>query len=47
MAKTNLALQINVLIKRKKLTQKQAAELLDIDQSKYLLFLPGNFQGFP
>lgn len=33
-AKTNLAIQINELIKKKKLTQAQAAKLLDIDQPK-------------
>ena len=46
MAKTNLALQINVLIKRKKLTQKQAAELLDIDQPKISALSTGKLSGF-
>lgn len=46
MAKINLALQINVLIKRKKLTQKQAAELLDIDQPKISALSTGKLSGF-
>jgi len=46
MAKTNLAFQINVLIKRKKLTQKQAAELLDIDQPKISALSTGKLSGF-
>jgi len=46
MAKVNLALQINVLIKRKKLTQKQAAELLDIDQPKISALSTGKLSGF-
>lgn len=46
MAKTNLAIQINVLIKRKKLTQKQAAELLDIDQPKISALSTGKLSGF-
>ena len=46
MAKINLALQINTLIKRKKLTQKQAAELLDIDQPKISALSTGKLTGF-
>jgi predicted XRE-type DNA-binding protein len=46
MAKTNLAIQINVLIKRKKLTQKQAAELLNIDQPKISALSTGKLSGF-
>ncbi len=46
MAKTNLAIQINALIKRKKLTQKQAAELLNIDQPKTSALSTGKFSGF-
>jgi len=46
MAKTNLALQINVLIKRKKLTQKRAAEFLDIDQPKISALSTGKLSGF-
>jgi predicted XRE-type DNA-binding protein len=46
MAKVNLALQINALIKRKKFTQKQAAELLDIDQPKISALSTGKLSGF-
>lgn len=46
MAKVNLAFQINTLIKRKKLTQKQAAELLDIDQPKISALSTGKLAGF-
>jgi len=46
MAKVNLALQINILIKRKKLTQKQAAELLNIDQPKISALSTGKLSGF-
>jgi predicted XRE-type DNA-binding protein len=46
MAKTNLAIQINNLIKRKKLTQKQAAALLDIDQPKISALSTGKLVGF-
>ena len=46
MAKINLALQINVLIERKKLTQKQAAELLTIDQPKISALSTGKLSGF-
>ena|SRR5579871_720342 len=46
MAKVNLAIQINVLIKRKKLTQKQAAELLGIDQPKISALFTGKLSGF-
>lgn len=46
MAKTNLAIQINALIKRKKLTQKQAAELLNIDQPKISALSTGKLSGF-
>src|SRR5438445_10858865 len=46
MAKVNIALQINVLIKRKKLTQKQAAELLDINQPKLSTLSTGKLSGF-
>src|SRR5579863_1895659 len=46
MAKVNLAIQINTLIKRKKLTQKQAAELLDIDQPKISALSTGKLAGF-
>jgi predicted XRE-type DNA-binding protein len=46
MAKVNLAVQINTLIKSKKLTQKQAAELLDIDQPKISALSTGKLAGF-
>lgn len=46
MAKTNLAFQINVLIKHKKLTQQQAAELLAIDQPKISALSTGKLSGF-
>lgn len=46
MAKVNLALQINTLIKSKKLTQNQAAELLDIDQPKISALATGRLAGF-
>src|SRR5579872_3218800 len=46
MAKVNLAFQINILIKRKKLTQKQAAELLAIDQPKISALSTGKLSGF-
>ena len=46
MAKVNLAIQINVLIKRKKFTQKQAAELLGIDQPKISALSMGKLSGF-
>jgi predicted XRE-type DNA-binding protein len=46
MAKVNLAVQINTLIQRKKLTQKQAAELLDIDQPKISALSTGKLAGF-
>jgi len=46
MAKLNLAFHINVLIKCKKLTQKQAAELLDIDQPKISALSTGKLSGF-
>ncbi len=46
LAKTNLAIQINKLIKRKKLTQIQAAELLGIDQPKISALSTGKLSGF-
>lgn len=46
MAKVNLAIQINLLIKRKKITQKQAAELLGIDQPKISALSTGKLSGF-
>jgi predicted XRE-type DNA-binding protein len=46
MAKVNLAFQINSLIKRKKITQIQAAELLGIDQPKISALSTGKLSGF-
>ncbi len=46
LAKAELARQINNLIKKKKLTQIQAAELLDIDQPKISLLSQGKLSGF-
>lgn len=46
LAKANLAIQINELIKKKKLTQKAAAELLDIDQPKISALSTGRLSGF-
>lgn len=45
-AKLELAVQINDLIKKKKLTQKAAAELLDIDQPKISALSTGKLSGF-
>lgn len=45
-AKLELAVQINGLIKKKKLTQKAAAELLDIDQPKVSALYNGRLSGF-
>jgi len=46
LAKAELALQINRLIKQKKLTQIEAAKLLDIDQPKISLLVQGKLSGF-
>ena len=46
LAKAELALQINRLIKQKKLTQIAAARLLDIDQPKISLLAQGKLSGF-
>ena len=45
-AKMQLTLQINALIKQKKLTQKQAAEILGIDQPKISALSAGKTTGF-
>jgi predicted XRE-type DNA-binding protein len=45
-AKAELAIQINALIKVKKLTQKAAAELLGIDQPKISALHKGRLAGF-
>lgn len=46
LAKAELALQINRLIKQKKLTQIAAAKLLDIDQPKISALSQGKLSGF-
>lgn len=46
LAKAELAMQINRLIKQKKLTQIAAAKLLDIDQPKISLLAQGKLSGF-
>lgn len=45
-AKVELAIQINTLIKQRKLTQIKAAELLGIDQPKISLLMQGKLSGF-
>ena len=45
-AKLKLAIQINNLIQKKKLTQTAAAELLDIDQPKISALSTGKLSGF-
>lgn len=46
LAKAELALQINRLIEQKKLTQIEAAKLLEIDQPKVSLLAQGKLSGF-
>src|SRR5579871_6703735 len=46
LAKAELAYQINSLIKKKKLTQKKAAELLAIDRPKIVLLSQGKLSSF-
>lgn len=46
LAKSELARQISNLIKRKKLTQKQAAEILGIDQPKISALIRGRLRSF-
>lgn len=46
LAKAELARQINNLIKKRKLTQIKAAELLDIDQPKISALSTGRLSGF-
>lgn len=46
LAKADLAIQINEIIKNKKLTQMQAAALLDIDQPKISALSKGKLSGF-
>lgn len=46
LAKSELARQIVKIIKKRKLTQKQAAEILDIDQPKISALLRGRLRSF-
>lgn len=46
LVKSNLAIQINELIKQKKLTQAKAAELLDADQPKISALKTGKLSIF-
>ncbi|MGB8467553.1 MAG: helix-turn-helix transcriptional regulator [Candidatus Babeliales bacterium] len=46
LAKAELAMQINMLIKKKKLTQVMAAQLLQIDQPKISALKNGKLAGF-
>lgn len=46
MAKAELAILISSTIKRKKLTQKKAAELIGVDQPKISAIIRGQFSGF-
>src|ERR1700733_3398902 len=46
LAKSELARQIGKIIKKKKLTQKQAAEILGIDQPKISALIRGRLRSF-
>lgn len=46
LAKAELAILISITIKRKKLTQKQAAELIGVDQPKISAIIRGQLSGF-
>ncbi len=46
LAKAELAIQIRRIITQMKLTQKEAAELLEIDQPKISLLISGKLTGF-
>lgn len=46
LAKSEIARQIAKLIKKKKLTQKQAAEILGIDQPKISALIRGRIEAF-
>lgn len=46
MAKAELAILISAAIKRKKLTQKQAADLIGVDQPKISAIIRGQLSGF-
>jgi len=46
LAKAELARQIHKVIRKKKLTQEKAAQLLDIDQPKVSALVSGKLAGF-
>lgn len=46
LAKAELAILISAAIKKKKLTQKQAAELIGVDQPKVSAIIRGQLAGF-
>lgn len=46
LAKAKLAMQINILIKEKEMSQKEAAELLGTDQAKISALHTGRLAGF-
>lgn len=46
LAKAELASRISVVIKSKKLTQKQAGQVLDLDQPKISALINGKLTGF-
>ncbi|MES2121508.1 MAG: helix-turn-helix transcriptional regulator [Chlamydiota bacterium] len=46
LAKSELAHQITKIIKKKKLTQKKAAEILDVDQPKISALIRGRLRSF-
>ena len=46
LAKAHLVLQINRIVKQKRLTQERAAEILGIDQPKISALLNGRLSGF-
>lgn len=46
LAKAELAVLISAVIKKKKLTQKQAAELIGVDQPKISAVIRGQLSGF-
>jgi predicted XRE-type DNA-binding protein len=46
LAKVKLAMEINSIIKQKKLSQKAAADLLDVDQPKISALHKGKLSGF-
>jgi len=46
LAKAELAIKINSIIKRKKLTKKQAADILGVDQAKITSLQSGKISSF-